>query len=263
MTYQTILFYFFGFFIFLPAILQGLMILGLILWRTRFGVVGRRLVVGALISFLIINITPIGRWILTYLENAASQSYVNPTHKDIVNAEGLILLGGIFSLGETKARKEPVYNKAAGRLFEFIYLAQKNPHLPIVFSGTSEEAIYTKQVFDKFGIDPLRVRYENQSKNTRDNAQKTATLLSKEDKKKEWVLVTSAFHLPRSLAFFRKEGIQVIPYPSEYHTSGTYGWNTWIMGHSWITGYNTYAWFIGMRELAGIISIYLEEKFSK
>jgi len=38
------------------------------------------------------------------------------------------------------------------------------------------------------------------------------------DKNGQWVLITSAFHMPRSLGCFRKEGFKVIPFPVDYKT---------------------------------------------
>lgn len=247
---------FFGFFIFLPALLQGVMVIGLLLWRTRYGELGRKFIIGALIPFLFINLTPTGRWMLTYFEN-----YYPQRHEVPKEAKGLILLGGNFDLSETKARKQPVYNAAAARLFDFIYLAQHHPQLPIIFTGTPEEAKYTKEIFDKFGIDPKRVLYENQSQNTKDNAQKTAALLKKE-KKGPWVLVTSAFHMPKSVALFEGEEVNVIPYPLDYHTSGQYNLFQWVDFQPWVAGYNTYAWSLAIGQWAGLFSVYLEGKSS-
>lgn len=247
---------FFGFFIFLPALLQGVMVIGLLLWRTRYKKIARKFVIGALIPFLFINLTPVGRWMLTYFENYYPQRYEIPSE-----AKGLILLVGNFDLPETRARKRPIFNKAAARLFDFIYLAQQYPQLPIIFTGTPEEAQYTQEVFDKFGIDPKRVQYENQSQNTKDNAQKTAFLL-KEEEEGPWVLVTSAFHMPRSVALFKGEGIKVVPYPVDYHTSGQYSLYQWMDIRSWLAGYNTYAWAMALGQWAGLFSVYLEGKSS-
>jgi uncharacterized SAM-binding protein YcdF (DUF218 family) len=35
-----------------------------------------------------------------------------------------------------------------------------------------------------------------------------------------WLLVTSAFHMPRSMALFRKAGFDVVPWPTDYKTAG-------------------------------------------
>ena len=35
------------------------------------------------------------------------------------------------------------------------------------------------------------------------------------------LLVTSAFHMPRAVGLFRKAGIDVLPWPTDYRTSGT------------------------------------------
>ena len=57
---------------------------------------------------------------------------------------------------------------------------------------------------------------ERNSRNTHEHAAAMAKMLP--DKKGQWALITSAFHMPRSLGCFKREGINVIPYPVDYKT---------------------------------------------
>lgn len=96
-----------------------------------------------------------------------------------------------------------------------------------MFSGGSgvlghqepKEAHYVAPVFARLGLDPTRIVFEDRSRNTAENAQ-----LSKKKMNptagENWLLVTSAFHMPRAVGSFRKVGWPVIPYPVDYNTTG-------------------------------------------
>lgn len=67
---------------------------------------------------------------MTYLENYYPRLDVIPS-----DATGIILLGGSFDMKASHARGFTCYNLAGGRLIEFIELARKHPHLPLIFTG--------------------------------------------------------------------------------------------------------------------------------
>ena len=209
-----------GLLINIDLVLQALLIFGLILCMTPWKEWGKRCVVIVLIPFLILSLTPMGRWMVTTLENRFAQQGDLPP--DVV---GLILLGGSFALQETEIRNRPVYNKVAARLFEFIELAHKYPNLKILVTGTPLEIKFTQEVFKNHGIDLGRVIFENQSTNTKDNAYNSYALIKPQNDR--WALVTSAYHMPRAVGLFRGAGWNIFPFPVDYQTAGNYGMNTW------------------------------------
>ncbi|MBT4260207.1 MAG: YdcF family protein, partial [Nitrospina sp.] len=79
-------------------------------------------------------------------------------------------------------------------------------------------SIVARKVFSQIGLDPERVRFESDSKNTLENALKSYELI-KPAPDQRWILVTSAFHMPRSVGLFRKVGWNVIPYPVDFNTT--------------------------------------------
>lgn len=232
----------------IDLILQGLLMLGLILCVTPWKEWGKRCVIIVLIPFLILSLTPMGRWMVTSLENRFEQ--LGDLPPDVV---GLILLGGSFALEETKIKNRPVYNKAAARLFEFIELAHKYPNLKILVTGTPLEIKFTKEILKRHGIDVKRIIFEDQSSNTRDNAYNSYTLIQPHNER--WALVTSAFHMPRAVGLFRGAGWNILPYPVDYQTSGNYGFTTWISG---LDRLNILAFSTAIRQWAGLINHYLE-----
>ena len=223
--------------------------LGAVLICTRFYKGGKRMLIRCLIPFLIIGYTPLARWMITSLEGRFPPMVEIPE-----TVEGFILLGGSFSLRETKLREEPIYNKAGSRLFEFVALIQKYPYKKVVVTGTPLEVKYTREVFDMFGVDQSRVIYEGNSKNTQDNARLSYNLVRPVSGTK-WVLVTSAYHMPRAVGLFEGAGWTVIPYPVNYMSTGSYGKSTWILG---LDRMNFAAWRVAMLQWAGLVNHYLE-----
>ena len=75
-------------------------------------------------------------------------------------------------------------------------------------------------VFDSLGIDQLRLIIERSSRNTLENAEFSKTLADPRPGER-WLLVTSAFHMPRAVGLFRKVGFPVEPYPVDWRTGDT------------------------------------------
>ena len=126
----------------------------------------------------------------------------------------------------SKDRGSPAINGAVERLTAFADLAKKYPQARLVFSGGSgvlfgqslKEAHFVGPIFLKLGIEVDRIHYEDQSRNTAENAVLTKRAVKPSDGG-QWIVITSAFHMPRAIGTFRKAGWQAIPYPVDYHTT--------------------------------------------
>jgi uncharacterized SAM-binding protein YcdF (DUF218 family) len=98
-------------------------------------------------------------------------------------------------------------------------LSRRYPRAKIVFSGGTNpptsgasEAAIAKQFFVSFGIAPDRISIEKRSRNTEENAQFTAQLIHPTPQS-QWLLVTSAYHMPRAMGTFQSAGVNVIAFP--------------------------------------------------
>ena len=97
----------------------------------------------------------------------------------------------------------------------------------MVFSGGSgdlliqelKEAPLVAPLLRQLGVDPGRVIIEDQSRNTAENAV-FSRRLAKPRPGETWLLITSAFHMPRTVGSFRQAGWRVTPYPVDYRTRG-------------------------------------------
>ena len=116
-------------------------------------------------------------------------------------------------------------NGAVERLTAFADLADRYPDAKLVFTGGSgaltdqslKEADFAAPVLLRMGVALDRVIFESQSRNTAENASMTREILASAPRG-TWILVTSAFHMPRAVGVFRENGWQVFPYPVDYVT---------------------------------------------
>src|SRR5690606_17807634 len=86
----------------------------------------------------------------------------------------------------------------------------------IATEGGFEEADVAALAFRSMGLGPDRYRLERDSANTYGNAVESYDMLQPGDA--PWILVTSAYHMPRSVGVFRAAGWTVVPYPVGYRT---------------------------------------------
>jgi uncharacterized SAM-binding protein YcdF (DUF218 family) len=142
------------------------------------------------------------------------------------NVSAIIVLGGATHARPSTARQTVSLNEAGERLTTALYLAQAYPAVPIILSGgsglldeTEPEAETMRRFFASYGIGDDRLIAEGESRNTDENSQFTAELIG--ELEGSALLVTSAFHMPRSVGLFRSQGIDVIAWPTDYRSSGT------------------------------------------
>ena len=195
---------------------------GAVLLLTRWRRLGSRLVVGFAAVFAVVGSLPVGAWLLLPLENRFP---ANPPLPD--RLAGVIVLGGATEPDLTAGRGQPALKEAAERLTALVALSQHMADLKVVHTGGSGELLGSPlseaEVVARFlgeqGVDPARVIFEDRSRNTWENAVFTRELVRPEAGSC-WLLVTSAWHMPRSVGVFRRAGWQVLPYPVDFRTTG-------------------------------------------
>lgn len=139
----------------------------------------------------------------------------------------MIVLGGSFDTQVTTVRGGIELNDGADRFTEALRLAIRYPESRILvsggdgsFSGAYEgDAVTAARFFAAYGIAPERLVREETSRNTFENTLNTRDLLVANGLE-NCLLVTSAFHMPRSMGLFRKAGIPVVAWPTDYRTTG-------------------------------------------
>jgi uncharacterized SAM-binding protein YcdF (DUF218 family) len=185
---------------------------------------GWRLIVSATALYAILGFSPLANWLLIPLEHRYKASSPGET----AEIAGIIVLGGaVTAAAEDSGRA--MLNDSADRMIEAVRIAQMRPAAPVIFSGGKgdliefaggeTEAELARRFFEDFGIRPPRLKLEDRSRNTLENAVFTAELL-KPQPDQRWALVTSGFHMPRARALFEAQGFRIIPTPADIRTRG-------------------------------------------
>ena len=196
------------------------LVLGTILCWTRWFRVARWCLSLTAFYAIFLATIPLGETLIMKLENRF------PLQEEIPNdVEGIIVLGGVVDQFLSKNRGTIAINGAVERLTAFADLSKKYPQAQLVFSGGSgvlskqdlKEAHFVKPIFKQLGMTGRRIYYEDQSRNTAENAKFSKDLV-KPSEKGNWIIITSAFHMPRAIGVFRKAGWNVTPYPVDYRT---------------------------------------------
>lgn len=201
-----------------------LLIAAIILWLLRRRRSAQALVVLAAAVLVISTWTTLGALLLRPLEDR----FPRPEAPQAV--AGIIVLGGGTDGATSQARGGYQLNDAGERLVETAVLARRYPDARIVLTGGlgalladgETDAVTGARMLTALGVDPGRMVLETQSRNTYENAVMTEALV-KPAAGETWLLVTSAFHMPRSVGLFRKAGFDVVPWPVDYRTTGREG----------------------------------------
>lgn len=146
------------------------------------------------------------------------------------NVAGIVVLGGGLEGQINLVRGGYELNAGGDRFVETAVLARRFPTARIVVSGGlgtlllegEADADTALRLFTALGVERERLILENKSRNTYENAVFTKAMV-KPKPGETWLLVTSAYHMPRAMGLFRKAEFDVLPWPVDYRTSGEEG----------------------------------------
>ena len=207
----------------------GIGVIGILLQRTRFGSLGKWMLVTSVILIALVSYFPLGTALQLPLEDRfprwSSMGGPPPT--------GIIVLGGTIDPDISATRGEVALNGHAERIIAAVELAHRYPNMRVIFAGGSGSLIYTAKreadyatiVLEKLGISQDRITLDRNSRNTIENAI-FAKRLAAPKPGERWLLITSAMHMPRAIGVFRGVGFPVEAYPVDYQTAGPeYFWS--------------------------------------
>jgi len=231
-----------------------LLLIGILLvWRGRRKA-GLSVLLCCLAIYGLTLFGPLTNWLLIPLEKRFSV-YTN----DLSQApySGIIVLAGSERLRYSATHDQVTLNGGAERLIEAAKLARIFPSLPLIYCGGGRidglisETEIARKFFREAGIDPARIRFDDRSYNTYSNALEAKKLIT-EGETGKWLLVTSAFHMPRSVGAFRKARIYIQPYPVDYRSSLRHT----LFGRP-DAGRNFYELDFALHEWVGMLAYYL------
>jgi uncharacterized SAM-binding protein YcdF (DUF218 family) len=211
----------------------------------------QHLLVASMVLFLLIGWSYPRERLAYYLENQYQE--ISPK-ADLSGYVGVVVLGGATEAAVLQqAHQQPLLNGAAERVTTAVALIHSNPHLRVIYSGGEgtiattgfTEAQRVKVFYDTMGLASGRIDYESQARNTHENATLSAKMPGV-DIRQRWLLVTSATHMPRSMATFTKAGWNVTAYPVDYQAKPDADWSDFSLGNG------PAQWDVLLHELLGI-----------
>jgi uncharacterized SAM-binding protein YcdF (DUF218 family) len=194
------------------------------------------LLLGFVLSFFLKNKTD--KWIMRvpllllwfFSNNFISQKLIRSLEDEfppvkiesIESADAIVVLGGAVNPFTYYPEKVELLS-SADRMTDTIILYKNKKANLVLFTGGSgllfqqdlKEATFAEKFFLDLGIPKSSIIFEENSRNTAENAIESAKILEHLQLKKI-ILVTSAFHMKRSLGVFSKQGLDIIVYPTDY-----------------------------------------------
>lgn len=206
----------------LPSnLLISIGLIGLVLLCTRFRRLASWLIVTSLVLIALCGLSPLGNVLMLPLEQRFP-----PWDSSRAPPDGIVVLGGVISPALSVAHGAVALNEAAERITATAELARRYPNARIIFAGGNgslfkgrSEAPFAVRQLEALGVDRDRITAEEQSRNTIENAV-FSRLIANPKPGEHWLLVTSAFHMPRAMGVFRAVGFPVEAYPVDWRTTG-------------------------------------------
>ena len=169
----------------------------------------------------------------TLLLRPLEQRFSVPTSPDRLAPTGILVLGGVVDTGLSTERRSVELIDGAERLIVAAELARQYTSARIVLSGGSNgvfandelaESTIARDLLVELGVPAERITVEDRSRNTHENAINSFTTVEPKPRE-QWLLVTSAFHMPRAIGTFRAAGWSgVVAWPVDYRNGAATDW---------------------------------------
>lgn len=199
------------------GLIQFLLLVGVVLLFRRRKAAGRIVVLAATLLLYLFSLPPVADMLARPLEEAYPVAKAENLPADL---GAVVVLGG----GALDRRDLPPAARLGGdtlqRTLEGVRLWQARPGARLILCGGEwsdqpdcpTPAELMGRLAESLGVDPKMIRLDQTSKDTHENALEALKLMEN----KPFVLVTSARHLVRSVAVFRKLGREPIPAPTDH-----------------------------------------------
>lgn len=199
------------------------MILGVVLtrWpkRTRLG---RALLLGGLVLLMLFSNKLVSKWLIRPLETRypALPEFVagTPVPASLAACRFVVVLGGGNGNSPGMSANNLLSASALGRIMEGVRILHAVPAAKLIVSGPrspsaeASHATVLARTAEAYGIAPDRIVYIDQARDTEDESRAVQQIAQGA----KVALVTSAWHMPRSMALFRSAGLDPLPCPADF-----------------------------------------------
>ena len=174
--------------------------------------------VAGLAWFYLASTSVFGSWLMGRLE----EPYAPVAAADLPRADAIVLLGGGVLARKADTVLGDLTHRSDRLLFAAALYRQGRAAAIVVTGGGPEgqasEAELTRDILGVMGVPSRALVLEQASRTTYDNALFTVPLLRRLGYERV-LLVTSAFHMRRSVALFAAQGMEVIPAPTDHQVT--------------------------------------------
>jgi len=208
-----------------PGIIIVVALFGLLV-QIRWRWIGYAITAAAILTLLPLSSPVASHHLIASLERQNPALSPKLTGKELQNrAQAIVVLGGGRYDAPPEYPGDTVSNMTLERL-RYGAVLQRASKLPLLVTGgsvfgepVSEAELMARTLKDDFGIEARWV--ETKSRNTFENAEYTSTILNGAGVRRI-LLVTHAYHMPRSRWVFEQYGFEVVPAPTSFNTLGKF-----------------------------------------
>jgi len=159
------------------------------------------------------------------------KQYLPVALERIPPSDCIIVLGG--AIGHSGILETPIdFTDSTDRVYQAARLYRKGKGSIVVVAAGNQpwtrdktpEAELIRRLLVEWGVRPDSILLDSKSKTTRENVTNSVPLLESKNCLKN-LLVTSAWHMPRAVAAFRREGVDAFPVSTDVRSA-------WIVGDS-------------------------------
>jgi len=171
-----------------------------------------------------------------------------------------ILLGGYSNFFVEPGSDRLNFNERGGRISQAVELYREGKFKKflltggsgfIIFGAEQSEAIIAREYLMRLGVPDSDIILEPESRNTHENATLTKKILDEKYPKASCLLITSAWHMRRSMGCFTKEGIEYTPFSVDHIGEK----NRYVPASLFIpNSQNIYRWELLIKEIVGSVA---------
>lgn len=181
----------------------------------------RKLAVGLVIVLLLLGSNS---YLVTKAINVWEPKFVNLAEVKGTYDVGILLSGGLIAF-TTPRQDHPSMGNYGDRILQTFQLYKSGKIKKILITGTSGPLLIAKRLGEtrqaasllvSWGVPAHDIVFEEEARNTRENAVFSARILNKMFPSGKYLLITSAFHMRRSAGCFEKAGIKTDSFPADF-----------------------------------------------
>jgi uncharacterized SAM-binding protein YcdF (DUF218 family) len=198
-----------------PANILLLLLFGFLLIRSHRNL-GRLFITAGFLLLYGLSISPVSSALIAPLERGYS-----PVNVKLVKADVIVVLGG-GSIDRSWLGLPPEPGEGSLQRVVAAVKLYRVLHIPVLLTGgtgdpaqphLSDADAMARAAMD-LGVPEKDIIIENKSRNTLESARAVKDML----KGNRILLVTSAYHMKRSVALFKKQGFEVVPAPAGFRS---------------------------------------------